>query len=360
MRIVSPILKKVLYPSLSAAGFFRRNSAPGLAVVTYHGVLPRGYEPVDAAFDGNLITAEALRAQLRLLNSNYCVISPDDFLAWRQGTFQLPPRAVLFTCDDGLLNNLTEMLPVLKQEDVRCIFFVTGASAGETRSTLWYEDLFLLLLRAPAGMLDVSYGELAIRGELASREQRRSVWWDAVKRFSQLNAEARQAFLSGVRKQLETSAQIVGDADSPLCRRFGLLTLPELRSLADAGMTIGAHTMSHPMLSQMPLESARAEIVECRTKLEAALQRQVWAFAYPFGDAASVTAQVLDIPQTAGFAAAFLNFGGGLGANLPPWALPRVHVTSGMSLAELEAHVSGFHARLQQRAGRGTPTFEAA
>ena len=47
MRIVSPFLKKVFYPALSVAGVFHRTSAPGLAVVTYHGVLPAGYEPVD-------------------------------------------------------------------------------------------------------------------------------------------------------------------------------------------------------------------------------------------------------------------------------------------------------------------------
>ncbi len=31
-----------------------------------------------------------------------------------------------------------------------------------------------------------------------------------------------------------------------------------------------------------------------------------------------------------------------------PYALPRVHVSAGMSLAEFEAHVSGFYARLQR------------
>ena len=74
MRIVSPLLKKVLYPSLSMAGIFRHTSARGLAVVTYHGVLPEGYEPIDPAFDGNLITSETLRRQLRLLKQHYNII----------------------------------------------------------------------------------------------------------------------------------------------------------------------------------------------------------------------------------------------------------------------------------------------
>src|SRR6266849_5054982 len=127
MRTVSPFLKRVFYPAMSMAGVFHRTSAPGLAVVTYHGVLPPGYEPVDAGFDGNLISAEMLSRQLRLLKAHYNVISPEDALAWREGRRELPPRAVLLTCDDGLLNCLTDMLPVLQQEAVSCLFFVTGA-----------------------------------------------------------------------------------------------------------------------------------------------------------------------------------------------------------------------------------------
>jgi peptidoglycan/xylan/chitin deacetylase (PgdA/CDA1 family) len=361
MRFVSPFLKKVLYPSLSAAGVFRRTSACGLAVITYHGVLPPGYEPVDAAFDGNLVTAESLRQQLRLLKANYSVISPEDFLAWRQGTFELPARALLLTCDDGLLNHLTDMLPVLQQEEVRCLFFVTGASAAEARGTLWYEELFLLFLRAPAGKIEISSEGALIRTELSSRAQRRAVWWDAVKRLSHINAESRRAFLRSAGEQLKIDlTTCITDATSASCRRFGLMTLPELRSLADAGMTIGAHTLSHPMLSHMSAELAYVEITGCKTKLEAALQKPIWAFAYPFGDPASVTSQVLSMAKEAGFSAAFLNYGGGLGADLPPWALPRIHVTSEMSLAELEAHVSGFHARLQNRARRNSPALGAA
>jgi peptidoglycan/xylan/chitin deacetylase (PgdA/CDA1 family) len=359
MKIVSPFLKKVLYPSLSAAGIFRRSSAPGLAVVTYHGVLPNGYSPIEAGFDGNLVTAETLRRQLRMLKSNYHVITPEQALGWRKGQFDLPPRAVLITCDDGLRNNLTHMLPVLQQEQVRCLFFVTGASTGELRRTLWYEELFLLFHGAAAGHFEASFDAVSIRVSLESPQQRRAAWWDSVKRLSQLDAETRCGFLQSARRQTGMDVmKAVADGDSPASCRFGLMTVRELRALAEAGMTIGAHTMSHPVLSQMQLQMARAEIVESRAALEAALQMNVWAFAYPFGDAASVTPEVLAVARDAGYELAFLNFGGGLGTPLPRLSLPRVHVTSDMSVAELEAHVCGFHARLQRGTGRNMPAFE--
>jgi len=352
MRFVSPFLKRVVYPSLAGAGVFRRSGAHGLAVITYHGVFPLGYEPVDPALDGNLVTVDTLRRQLRLLRSKYNLISPEDLLGWREGTRELPARAVLVTCDDGLVNHATDMLPVLQQENVRCLFFVTGVSSGEERAILWYEELFLLFLRAPGGRFEVSYEGIVIAGQLREREQRRTLWWDSVKRLSQLKAEARTRFLCAIRAAFGLESWKVFDESNSAYRRFALLNDTELRHLASAGMTIGAHTLSHPVLSQSPTDLARAEIVESRERLESALQKRVWALAYPFGDEQSVTPEVLAMPQMAGYAAAFLNFGGGLGVELPPYALPRIHVTADMGLAEFEAHVSGFYSWLQGRARR--------
>jgi peptidoglycan/xylan/chitin deacetylase (PgdA/CDA1 family) len=123
----------------------------------------------------------------------------------------------------------------------------------------------------------------------------------------------------------------------------------EVRKLAAAGMTIGAHTSSHPMLSHCPPDIAWAEISQSRACLETALQTQVWAMAYPFGDARSVMAETVKMARDAGYKAAFMNFGGGLGVPLPLHAIPRIHVTREMSLAELEANVSGLHAAFRQR-----------
>jgi peptidoglycan/xylan/chitin deacetylase (PgdA/CDA1 family) len=353
MRFVSPFMKKVVYPSMAGAGILRRTSATGLAIVTYHGVLPEGYEPIDPGLDGNLISAEALRRQLRLLKQNYNVISPEEMLEWVRGGRELPRRAVLLTCDDGLLNCLTDMAPVLQQEGLRCLFFVTGASTRESRTMLWYEELFLLLIRSAGEHLCFAHDGVTIEGKLGSREERRALWWNSVKRLSQLDATTRESFLSAARSELRDAELFQVDRTSQaLCRRFGLMTFSELQQLASMGMTIGAHTLSHPMLSQASLGTARAEMCGCKTALESLLRKPVWALAYPFGDPQSVTPEILNLSREAEFEAAFLNYGGGLGVALPLHALPRIHVTASMSFSEFEAHVSGFYMRLQNRAGR--------
>ena len=99
MRVLSPILRQLVYPTLSRVGYF--SSRTVASVVTYHGVLPEGYRVLDPFLDNTLLTVESFRAQLRMLKEHYNVISPDRFRVWLQGKEDLPERAVLVTCDEG-------------------------------------------------------------------------------------------------------------------------------------------------------------------------------------------------------------------------------------------------------------------
>jgi hypothetical protein len=54
----------------------------------------------------------------------------------------------LLTCDDALRDTLTKMVPILQELGLSCLFFATDASADETPSLLWHEELYLMLLDA--------------------------------------------------------------------------------------------------------------------------------------------------------------------------------------------------------------------
>ena len=70
MKLVSPLLKHVVYPGLARAGYLRRFARNGPAVVTFHGVLPEGYRTIDSGLDGSLVSTSSLRLQIRLLQGN--------------------------------------------------------------------------------------------------------------------------------------------------------------------------------------------------------------------------------------------------------------------------------------------------
>ncbi len=350
MRFVSPALKHVVFPVLSRSGYLRRTLGAGPAVVTYHGVFPAGYRVVNRMLDGNLVSAETLRRQLLLLKKHYDVIAPNDFFGWIEGKTSLPGRSILLTCDDALQNTLSEMVPILRAVDCSCLFFATGMSAGQTASMLWYEELYLMLLEA-AEPVAVEIPEAQIVMKAISADQRHSCWWNLVERLSECDGEARRKCVDEIRSQLKLAEtwKVKFLNDPILASRFLMLDVGGLRQLVAAGMSVGAHSLSHPILATVSPELAWKEISESREVLESSLGQAVWAFGYPFGNAATVGGREVRLAEQAGFCCAFMNDDGGFGAKFERFAVPRVHVTADMSMAEFEAHISGFYRTLRKR-----------
>ena len=322
VRLVSPLLKHIVYPGLSKAGYLRHAAGTRPAVLTYHGVLPTEYKVVDPGLDGSVVSSEAFRCQLRFLKSCYNLISPQEFLLWGESEHKFPPGSVLLTCDDGLKNSLFDMVPILQEQGLRCLFFVTGASLTNTPTMLWYEELYLMFLAGPENFaLDLP--EIGLQANIDDKKKRR-LWWDLVKKLSRYGIDRRSALLGNVKVQLGLSERWDAEyrEDRACSRRFLVLNRAELQQLAAAGMCIGAHTISHPMLSQLSPELAWSEISESKHKLEQALGQRISAFAYPFGDSSSVTPRELEMAERAGFRCAFLNVGGGFGSRTPKLLCP--------------------------------------
>ncbi len=316
--------------------------------MNYHGVVPADHPGNEPFLDGNLVQPEALRRQLQFLKSRYHIVQPDDFRAWieqdkHEHRKQLPPRAVLVTCDDGLVNTLTDMLPVLQSEGVSCLFLVTAASCSDQPGMLWYEELYHLMRTKPLG------AELQLPPEEATPSPAstsfQAQWWTAVRRASRLDAKTRADWMRQVRNHCGPMQTFQSE------RRWRLLNTVELKQLADAGMSIGAHTLTHPVLSMCSEEEARREIQESKINLERALGRPVWAFAFPFGNPSTMGDRELRLAREARFTCAFLNVEHWGSEPSNPFALPRTHVASDTTLPEFAAHLSGLHARLQRAVG---------
>jgi hypothetical protein len=204
LRFVSPILKHIVFPALSRTGYLRYTAGAGPAVVTYHGVFPAGYEVRNPALDGNLVHADSLRRQLHLLKKRYHVITPEDFLHWSKEKLSLPPRSILLTCDDALRNTLTEMVPILQELGLSCLFFATGASADETPSMLFYEELYLMLLDASEPItLSLPEAGVSVISPIAPNEKH-SCWWNLVEGLSQFDRGNKRRFLDQIRDQLSS------------------------------------------------------------------------------------------------------------------------------------------------------------
>jgi peptidoglycan/xylan/chitin deacetylase (PgdA/CDA1 family) len=81
-----------------------------------------------------------------------------------------------------------------------------------------------------------------------------------------------------------------------------LLSLDEIKALANAGISFGAHTAVHSSLPDISLESARHELASSKAKLEALLGHEVSTLAYPYG---RTTPEICRLAEEAGYTVAF-------------------------------------------------------
>ncbi len=345
MRFVSPLLKHAVYPALHHSGWLNRITPPGgYGVVNYHGLIPSDHSPLDPFLDGNLVRPEVFRKQLQFLKAHYTVIHPEDFRVAMESGTPLPSRTVLLTCDDGLVNTLTDMLPVLLSENVRCLFFVTGASCSNNPGMLWYEELYQLMQIRPLSEPDLQL-PVAPDDPIPDPYNFQAIWWSTVQKASRLDAKSRADWMALMRSYREPLPAFHSE------KRWRLLSLTELKQLARDGVSIGAHTMTHPVLSMCNHEFARHEICQSKIELERAVESPVWAFAYPFGNPATVGEREMHLAREAGFSCAFLNVEYSTVGPQSAFSLPRIHTSLRTTLPEFAAHLSGFHARLQRAVG---------
>ena len=98
----------------------------------------------------------------------------------------------------------------------------------------------------------------------------------------------------------------------------------QVLEMSRAGMQIGAHTISHPILAKLEGASARAEIAGSKRRLEDILGRSVDLFAYPNGKPElDYQAKDVEIVRELGFKAAVSTRPAAAGAGCDLFQLPR-------------------------------------
>ncbi len=255
-----------------------------------------------------------------------------------------PPFAAL-TFDDGYRDNLEHALPVLRRHGVPATFFVT-ADYASGRGRLWWLELEEAVRRLDRVEIAVGEARLDLPARTDAEKDRAfsRVYW-ALRRLPEAGLRAAVARLG---------ARVGLDPDALVARHC----LPDegVRALAEEpGVTIGAHTLSHPRLATLDEAGARREIAGSRAVLEERLGRPVRHFAYPVGDPTSAGPREFRLAREAGFATAVTTRPGHLfpahGDHLH--ALPRVSLNGLHQTADaVQALLTGLPFWLRNRGRR--------
>lgn len=74
------------------------------------------------------------------------------------------------------------------------------------------------------------------------------------------------------------------DWDAPQAIREPCMTIDQMLQWVNAGHEAGSHTLTHVHLTDIGQNEAKREIVLSKQKLEDMLGREIFSFAYPYGD----------------------------------------------------------------------------
>ena len=105
---------------------------------------------------------------------------------------------------------------------------------------------------------------------------------------------------------------------------YAPLALEEIQEMQKSGITFGAHTRSHPILSRIQTERLEDEIMSSKQELETALGRISSTFAYPNGQSGDWTEEVEKQTSAAGFRAALTTIEGTNTRMTHPMRLKRI------------------------------------
>ncbi|HVJ86879.1 MAG TPA: polysaccharide deacetylase family protein [Caulifigura sp.] len=294
MQHKKDILARVL--SMTGVGALMRRLTPwnGLLVLNYHRIGDARTTPLDPGVYS--ATQDQFDGQLAWLKRHADVIGLDNLDAALSGE---RGRFVLITFDDGYLDNHELARPVLARNHVPATFFVTTGFIDD-RPVAWWDEISWMVKNATRRQWPEPIGR---SGEWQSDE------WPAVLRtllstYKGLPTSAGAAFLDEIARATGSGRCPLTDDSAPW------MTWEQIRDLQQDGHTIGAHTVTHPILSRCTREQQRREITESKRRIEEVLGTTVDSFSYPVGTADAFTTETTELMREAGIRWAF-NFQGG-------------------------------------------------
>jgi peptidoglycan/xylan/chitin deacetylase (PgdA/CDA1 family) len=303
---------------LHALNCLRPAKHRGLLILVYHSVGAN-----DLLHRGLRVSASHFSRQLDYATRHFEILSLERAVEMMKRGEPLPENAAALTFDDGFRDNYETAFPLLKKRGCPATVFVATEPLTK-KTSLWPYKLLFWIKNSPASRLEFSPGELPGTGRIAfdlrTKRRRRRALYAIEAALSRVSRRERERLLAGIAEKLGLALD-----DDPF-EELQMLTWEQLREMAEGGMTIGSHTLSHPTLPALSRDDARREIAESKAVLEAELKRPVKLFAYPFGGFEHFSPEIQALVNEAGYEGACTTIGG---VNLPganPLALRRVAV----------------------------------
>lgn len=309
-----------------------------VVILMYHGLVE-----TDDPVEWTQLPVAKFRRQMEHLRRHYHPVSLHDAVEYLSGRSVLPDYPAVVTFDDGYLSNYTLARPILKELHIPAtVFITTSLIEGRTPASgkLWFDAVYSLSPKLDGNTWDLtSYGLPCFT--IASEGDRVR----AVERICAcLKTLSTQERRDTVKRLVQAFPPEVDD-------RYHGADWSHIRD-ARPLMEPGAHTVNHDILSQLPTEEARWEIVESKRIIESAVESPVEFFAYPNGLREDFTDETRNLVAAAGYRAALSTIEGVNKQGDDLYGLKRIGIGSDSSMIWYRMALTGFFQHWRALFGR--------
>lgn len=263
-----------------------------MKVLMYHYVRPDVNLPPYGYYH---LDIEDFRQQLDWLDRELNILSRAEFRDVVRGHREPQSDNVVLTFDDGLIDHARWVLPELRTRDLWGIFFVPSGPYVDDEP-LNVHRIHTLLGSHDEVRLWTTASELVSREDLRSDTDEQYIplingTGEPLRDFKRLlTTSVRQARISDFLSEIETAVGCEPPTTDEL-----YMSHSHLKKLVDAGMVLGAHTVTHPVLSHLSPEQQREEITESIDFVDELVSEEALrGFAYPYGDDESFTTETVE------------------------------------------------------------------
>lgn len=255
-----------------------------LAILTYHRVLKDDERMIDDVCESQFYE------QMQRVKKCFNILPLGDAVRLLSSG-KLPARTIAITFDDGYRDNYTTARPILASLDIPATCFV---STGFLDGSIMWNDRVIESVRAAEGPV-IDLTELGLKKYPASNvdEKKQSVGV-LLEDIKYLPLQQR------MQKAVEISKYLNATIPENV-----MMSPDEVKQMHDEGWTIGAHTVTHPILGTLGREEAKKEMSEGKDYLERLIGAPVDLFAYPNGRPdTDYRHETIDVVKELGFKAA--------------------------------------------------------
>ena len=257
----------------------------GVIILAYHRIYSLDVDPL-----GMAISPRDFAIHMKYIAGHYRPVSLSTAV---EELDKEPLNTVVISFDDGYEDNYRYAFPVLRQNCVPAIIFLTVGPI-EKRESLWYDRIVAAIMNSTGSYLDLT--AFGLNSWSLSERSHRVACAQEVAQLVKRNLDRKQilALIHNLEAQADTTAGF----------QMEMLTWDQIREMNSAGIEFGAHTVNHPIMAILPPEEQQEEISEAKRRIEKETGRSVHFFAYPNGEAADFNEHTIELLKSSGYRAA--------------------------------------------------------